>query len=165
MAPACGLTHDGSTGDAASDRAPGLQNLLEPLVNINRTFVKEVMRSFNQNILKIRNQGNGKFGSFCGISLLFVKDAIEELQWCHDNGFVGVLFNGADVYQNLPESDAPHDIEVLVNNFNLRLENYSMDTFWQECVRLNMFVYFHLWDKLDTFFLGGDMTLVIFAAL
>ena len=35
MAPACGLTHDGSTGDAASDgstgdaasdRAPGLQN-------------------------------------------------------------------------------------------------------------------------------------------
>jgi len=126
------MEESGVSRMAISPVPPGLQ---EMDLDTNSTDAKrELMRTVNTAIVKDVEGSGGRMRGLCSVFMSDAKAAIDELQWCKNAGFPGVLINGAEV----TKSTGPHGDPILGYNYY-----YKDDAIFRECARLNMFVYLH----------------------
>ena len=126
------MTDNGVSRMAISPNTPGLQTMLE---GFERTpaNMRTTMRKLNMGILKKVNESDGRMRGLCSLFMSDQALAIAELQWCKQAGFVGVLLNGAEriVRTAAGRNETSYDYY------------YKSISFFEECVRLKMFVYLH----------------------
>jgi len=93
--------------------------------------IKALMRAWNNATLAGARSTDGRMRGLCNVYLSEVDASIAEINWCNEQGVVGIMVFG---HQTTVSGDTMH--------FNYYYDAESL-RFWKEAARLDMFVYIH----------------------
>lgn len=122
------MDDSGVTRMVISQMQPGVQLL--PSSSIKNASA--VAHALNLGLLDFVGVSGARWKALCNIFMGNVTAAIEELGWCQEQGFPGVMLHGYEIVTNADGS--------------LSLDFFYKETtmaFWRQCAARGMFVYMH----------------------